>query len=119
MRRPSLYSRSSGSRATRDPDRTTQPAPATQPQVAVPAEPIPRRKRFRTVLKRFERPLLVVAGAAVALALVITHASMQPKPREYTQKDIDKAVLHTLATKTLPSPEARAFENVRRSVVRV
>lgn len=63
--------------------------------------------------------MLVLAGIALALGVVITHSSLTPKPREYTQKDIDKAVLHTLATKTLPSQEARAFENVRRSVVRV
>jgi S1-C subfamily serine protease len=61
----------------------------------------------------------VVLGGLVAVALVITHAEMSPKPRVFTQRDIDQAVLHTLATKTLPSPEARAFENVRRSVVRV
>ena len=61
----------------------------------------------------------MIGGAAIALALVITHAEFSPKPRVFTQKDIDKAVLHTLSTKTMPSPEARAFENVRRSVVRV
>ncbi len=66
-----------------------------------------------------EKPLLVLVGVVVALGLVITHSQLTPKPREYTQKDIDKAVLHTLSTKTLPSPEARAFEAVRRSVVRV
>jgi serine protease DegQ len=63
--------------------------------------------------------MLVLAGGLVALGLVITHAQLTEKPRVITQKDIDKAVLHTLATKTLPSPEARAFEKVRRSVVRV
>src|SRR5882672_1197434 len=115
MRRPSLYSRSSGSRAMRDPEPVAQAAPTEQP--APP--PLSRRKRVRSWLKRFEHPLLFVAGVLVALGLVVAHASMTPKPREYTQKDIDKAVLHTLATKTLPSPEARAFENIRRSVVRV
>jgi len=113
-----LYSRSSGSRPKRDPDPVAQIQPfVAQPFVAQPAEsaPVPR-KRW---LKRLERPLLVVVGGLISLGLVITHASLTPKPRVITQRDIDKAVLHTLANKTLPSPEARAFENVRRSVVRV
>jgi S1-C subfamily serine protease len=63
--------------------------------------------------------LLIVVGGLIAFALVATNASLTPKPRELTQRDIDRAVLHTLTTKTLPSPEARAYENVRRSVVRV
>jgi S1-C subfamily serine protease len=40
-------------------------------------------------------------------------------PRVLTQKDIDAAVLHTLATKTIPSVAARAYDVVRPSVVRV
>jgi len=115
MRRPSLYSRSSGSRATRDPEPVAQATPTEQPAPS----PLSRRKRVRNWLKRFERPLLVVVGGLAAAGLVVTHALLEPKARVFTQKDIDQAVLHTLSTKTLPSPEARAFENVRRSVVRV
>ena len=63
--------------------------------------------------------MLAALGAFVALGLVAMYAQMAPKARVFTQRDIDQAVLHTLSTKTLPSPEARAFENVRRSVVRV
>src|SRR5262249_3611736 len=123
MRRPSLYSRSSGSRVKRDPETVAQAASqaasgAVQQPAPVEAPPT-RRKRVGAWFKRFERPLLVVGGGLIALGLVMTHAAMTPKPRELTQKDIDKAVLHTLSTKTMPSPEARAFENVRRSVVRV
>jgi S1-C subfamily serine protease len=40
-------------------------------------------------------------------------------PQKLTQKDIDAAVLHTLNTTVLPSPESRAFEKIRPSVVRV
>jgi serine protease DegQ len=39
--------------------------------------------------------------------------------RQYTQKDIDAAVLRTLNTATLPSPAAKAAEIIRPSVVRV
>jgi len=65
------------------------------------------------------RPLLVAAGALFALALVFVHARMVPVPRALTQEDIDKAVLHTLETKDLPSAAAKAYEVVRPSVVRV
>jgi S1-C subfamily serine protease len=44
---------------------------------------------------------------------------MTPVPRALTQEDIDKAVLHTLETKDLPSVAAKAYELVRPSVVRV
>lgn len=39
--------------------------------------------------------------------------------RKLTQKDIDQAVLHTLDKTVLPSEQAKAYEAVRRSVVRV
>ena len=42
-----------------------------------------------------------------------------PAPRALTQKDIDAAVLHTAATKVLPSQAARAAATVAPSVVRV
>ena len=61
------------------------------------------------------------AGAAIA-ALLFAGARWgwgEAPARALTQKDIDAAVLHTLETKTLPSPAARAYEAVRRSVVLV
>ena len=42
-----------------------------------------------------------------------------PGSRALTQDDIDRAVLHTLNTKSLPAPAAKAFEAVRGSVVKV
>ena len=44
---------------------------------------------------------------------------MAPTPRRITQKDIERAVLHTLETETLPSPAAKAYEAIRPSVVRI
>jgi len=71
-------------------------------------------------LRRLRRPLLAVAGAAVALGLVaIYFASLKPVAHTFTQTDIDAAVLHTLETKTLPSTAARAYDVIRPSVVRV
>jgi len=79
----------------------------------------PRRAGWRRLAARYDRPLLVLAGALLmGLALVGLQRSGPQRP-VLTQKDIDKAVLHTLNTKVLPSPAARAAEKVRPAVVRV
>ncbi|RZT31382.1 S1C family serine protease [Cupriavidus agavae] len=57
--------------------------------------------------------VLVVAGGFLATSMA------PPARRALTQADIDKAVLHTLQTRTLPSRPARAAEAVRESVVEV
>ena len=44
---------------------------------------------------------------------------MAPAPRRITQKDIERAVVHTLETQALPSPAAKAYEIIKPSVVRV
>jgi S1-C subfamily serine protease len=58
----------------------------------------------------------VLAGALMAGTILV---GLQHAPQRLTQQDIDKAVLHTLATKPIPSAEARAAEAIRPSVVRV
>ena len=55
--------------------------------------------------------------AALAAALLLRWGP--PGPRALTQDDIDRAVLHTLNTKSLPAPAAKAYEAVRGSVVKV
>lgn len=55
----------------------------------------------------------------MALLLAWAYVSMNPAPRQITQKDIDRAVLHTLETQPLPSPAAKAYEVIMPSVVRV
>ncbi|MEP7182525.1 MAG: trypsin-like peptidase domain-containing protein [Betaproteobacteria bacterium] len=77
------------------------------------------RARWRGFRQRHARPLFAAGGAVVALAAVALHAALSPSAREYTQQDIDAAVLHTLENARLPAPEAKAYEAVRRSVVRV
>jgi len=115
MKRASLYS--SSARATR---------PAPKPEVAPPSEPPPQAPaaapggpRWRRWVRRVEKPLLLGAGALVVLGLVLGHAALQPKPRELTQDDIDKAVRHSLEEKPLPSWAAKAYEIIRPSVVKV
>lgn len=75
--------------------------------------------RFSAFGQRFQKPLLVLAGALVATVLLSLQASRVPAPREITQRDIDAAVLKTLETKPLPSRAAQAYEVVKHSVVRV
>jgi S1-C subfamily serine protease len=117
MRGSALYS-SSRRRAT--------PAPNTAPPVAArPAatseSPARRtkRERVRAFAGRYERPLLVLMGGALAIAAVALYAALHPQPYELTQREIDAAVMHTLETQTLPSQAAKAYETIRRSIVRV
>jgi S1-C subfamily serine protease len=124
MKKVTLYSRSG---RTRNPGESAAPvnrgagaAPDGPPgATAGPAHPASRSTRWGAARARYERVLLVAAGGLFALALVLLHAAMTPAPRAITQEDIDSAVLHTLETAPLPSRAAKAYEAVRRSVVRV
>ncbi len=121
MRRVTLYSQS---RAPRAPARSDPPGASADVAAAPNAPssagaPASIGKPLHRFIARHERPLLVAAGAAaVALALFLP-GQFSSASRVITQEDIDKAVLHTLATKALPSPAARAHEVVRGAVVRV
>jgi len=109
MRRAPLYSASS---------------PAAQPAAGLaavaPPEPpaatqhAPKTARRRMWLLSATTALL---GAALAAALLLHYGP--PGPRALTQDDIDRAVLHTLNTKSLPAPAAKAYEAIRGSVVKV
>ncbi|MFT4174313.1 MAG: trypsin-like peptidase domain-containing protein [Rhodocyclaceae bacterium] len=108
MRRPPLYSQS----------RSAAPVAAATPAVAEEAAPPgPPRRRFartRRYAKGMGLGLLLLAMVAW-----MAHLSLRPTPRVLTQKDIDQAVLHTVATKQLPSAATRAAQTVGPSVVRV
>src|SRR2546421_11964565 len=123
MKRATLYS-SVRSRSARSPQLSPASpvsAPASTPSEAS-AEPPPqpkRQSRWRRLGGRYATPLLFVIGALFALGLVAGYQALKPPPRVYTQEDIDAAVLHTLETKTLPSPMAKAYDAIRESVVRV
>ena len=90
------------------------PAPAAQPQAAaaVPAPRAPRRLGRRSWLALGMLALLVGAVAAWRVGPGLL-------PKVLTQKDIDRAVLHTLAKTNLPSPAAKAYAAVAGSVVKV
>jgi len=90
--------------------------PKSEPEtVTKPATPA-----WRARYKRHEKPMLFLAGAALAIALVATHAALMPQGLPpVTQEDIDQAVARTLETKPLPSPAVKAYQAVRSSLVRV
>lgn len=116
MRKIPLYSSSSGRRPQASPAGKTaddRAASAATPRDA--AAPPMRRPR----LSRRGPVVGFVAGLAVAAVVVAVQWGSGGPARAFTQKDIDAAVLHTLETRTLPSPAARAYETVRPSVVLV
>jgi len=78
-----------------------------------------RGGRVRGLLKRHERTALVLGGVLIALTVMVVRDALQPPAQVLTQEDIDRAVLHTLDTKSLPSRASKAAEAVRQSVVRV
>ena len=114
MKKVALYSSSNRSRKAQA-TATSSDAAGTPPQEPVAASP----GRLRRFYSRFERSILVVAGALFAVALVVTYAKTRPAAHEYTQKDIDAAVLHTLETTQLPSMATKAFAAIEPSIVRV
>jgi len=124
MRRVALYSRSAaagGGAVAHDPAaaRTAAADPPAAPAVAAAAAVPARASGLRRFAARYDRALLVLAGALMMGLAVFALQRGGSGQRALTQADIDKAVLHTLATKTLPSPAAKAAEAVRPSVVRV
>jgi S1-C subfamily serine protease len=111
MRRPALYSSSRSGRPAEStsPDPIPGPAPSSAPA-----------SRFRS---RFSAssPKLLWAAILVMAALLVFSLSLglRPAPRKLTQQDINAAVLKTMETKVLPSEYAKAYDNIRPSVVRV
>jgi S1-C subfamily serine protease len=110
MRRPALYS-------------SSRPAPAQQaPAAAQPApemaatDAAPRQRRFRASGPALMWAAIALLSALLALSLAL---NLRPGQRRLTQADINAAVLKTLETQNLPSEYAKAYDNIRPSVVRV
>jgi S1-C subfamily serine protease len=96
------------------------PAPARQSVPGVPA-PLPGRARAWPArwAKAYPALLWATLGALLALAAMLAALEAQPRQRVITQAQIDAAVRHSLEKEPLPSEEAKAYEAVNRSVVRV
>ncbi len=75
------------------------------------------KRQLRAWLRQHRLPLLAAAPGIVALAFVISSTGLAPF--QYTQEDIDAAVVRALETVPLPSHSTRAYEAVRGSIVRV
>jgi S1-C subfamily serine protease len=78
-----------------------------------------RGSRLRRIIGRHERLLLVLASVLLSSLVFFAYNASQPPVPKITQHDIDSAVLHTLDKNVLPSPEAKAYDIIQRSVVRV
>lgn len=118
MRRPALYS---SSRPARPAAPAQAAAGADAPQAAAgpdpaPAAPAPRARRWRLAPSS---PLLMWAAIVLLAAALAASLAMRPMQRKLTQDDINRAVLKTMETQVLPSEYARAYDNIRPSVVRV
>lgn len=127
MKRVALYSsssrsavipRSGGSKSRervdsrRDGSDQPEEHPPERSQDSVP-------RGWRRFYRRRMASAWAVAAAFVVAILLGLRLTLAPAPHPLTQKQIDAAVLHTLATKTLPSPAARAYGIIEPSVVRV
>jgi len=111
MKRNPLYSRSH--RAATG----TQPA---QGQPEALAEPGRLERTWRDFNARHEKPVLIGAGFLAALAAFGLSGLMAEGGPRLSQRDIDKAVLHTLENMPAkPSVAAAAYEVIRPSVVLV
>ncbi len=120
MKRVSLYSSSDRTRKG-DAFRTGVPADASIAEGGFgPADQRSTpRTRWREFRARHERLLLLIAAGLLAAAIVVGQAALTRPVHPITQDDIDAAVLHTLETVPQPSHAAKAYQGVRRSVVRV
>jgi serine protease DegQ len=85
--------------------------PSNAPLAAAPAAVA------TTKSKRWRSATLATAALLITLAALWQFGPKLPKP--LTQKDIDRAVLHTLTKTPLPAPAAKAYAAVRGSVVKV
>ncbi len=116
MRRPAFYSRSP--RAPQDADESpTPPASDASDKSGERGTPSSAQAARRSRMGRGTAAVLL----ALSLGLAATSGALWPRQgaRQFTQKDIDAAVLRTLQTASLPSPAAKAADIIRPSIVRV
>jgi serine protease DegQ len=97
------------------------PEPRDPAALATPAAAAASTKAPAASLATTRRPWRAIA-MSLALGALAAWAVLQWAPtaqRPLTQKDIDRAVLHTLQNADLPAPGAKAYAAVGGSVVRV
>ena len=94
------------------------PAQVPAPLADRPAPSAPS-KGFKSWFVRHERWAMLLMGLAIGGAMWWASERFGTPRQVLTQKDIDAAVLHTLATQDLPSRTAKAAGLIWPSVVRV
>lgn len=80
------------------------------------------RHRFGKLSARHQRLLSMLAGVAITLFLLgayNVYTSPRSSPAVISQRDLHAAIKDTLDHATLSSPEAKAFQTVRRSIVEI
>ena len=98
----------------------SQPVPAQVPApLADRPAPSAPSKGFKSWFVRHERWAMLLMGLAIGGAMWWASERFGTPRQVLTQKDIDAAVLHTLATQDLPSRTAKAAGLIWPSVVRV
>jgi S1-C subfamily serine protease len=122
MKRVSLYSSSGRSRGSGH----TAPAADSSPTAVHHADSRSAEDasapdgRVRAFYRRHERAALIAGGALLVLLVGGIYGAFTPAAPHLTQRDIDRAVLHTLeGLPPEPSLESVAFATIRPSVVRV
>ena len=87
---------------------------------ALHAPPATRFSRWRQHLSPHNIYFLWSVVALLALLLALSFSlTLRSAPKKLTQDDINAAVLKTLETTLLPSPESKAYQTIFPSVVRV
>ena len=121
MKRPAIYSSPTGTSspdaAAREPSK-----PQMQPTQAAAAKPSLWQTcaaKLRSIALKFPQARGFVFGLALMAGVFAIFLSLQPAAQKLTQEDIDAAVLSALETVSMPSPMARAYEEVIPAVVRV
>ena len=120
MRRPALYSSSRSGRSGQDlrANDATARGEAASPDTT-PAPPSDSKTAGRTLSLGNARVLWAAILVLASLLAVTLGVSLHSQQRKLTQEDVNAAVLKTMTTQVMPSEYARAYENIRPSVVRV
>ena len=117
MRRPALYS--SSSRPGRPEQNSPDTSPASPPESAAGLLGQPSRaSRIGASLSSPKALWFAIVLLAALLTLSLS-LGLRPVQRKLTQEDINAAVLKTMETQVMPSEYAKAYDNIRPSVVRV
>jgi len=126
MKREAVFSKSprpagSGAHASALSQPSTSPANSPLASADTNPEAITKSARltpFKALLRWDFLAVFLLGVTLSLLAVGIFSPAFQMRPA-LTQKDIDAAVLHTLQTKELPSPSAKAAASIQGAVVHV